>query len=86
MGESAARRAPDSTRPKCLTHALRNAIAKRTVGRKVPLERFKQMPSHAGIATFGLSLSHDAAPLGYDLLAFRNLFLGFLQVLKSNGT
>ena len=44
------------------------------------------MPSDAGIATFRLSLSHDAAPLGYDLLAFRNLLLGFLQVVKPNAT
>jgi hypothetical protein len=44
------------------------------------------MARHAGVATFRLSLSDEAAPLGYDLFAFRNLLLGPLQVLQSNTT
>ena len=51
----------------------------RTVGRKVSLERFKQMPSYASIATFRLSLSDDAAPLGYELFACRNLLLALAK-------
>ena len=42
----------------------------RTVGREVTCELCQQTPSHASIGTFRLSLSDDAAPLGYDLFAF----------------
>jgi hypothetical protein len=65
---------------------LPQRIAMRTMGRKIALEGFQQMPRHTGIRTFRPPLRDDAAPLGYELLALRNLLLGPRQVRKSNAT